>query len=474
LPSFAKDRASVHGGEPEAVTAPAGEPTLVGASARQDEVVDAPADRHALLGEPPDGTDSSMVDGRDAEDPGVQDPCAHDLGDGDPDGKDPVPEDPDASDIGGGGSGSTTKPAARRRGWRRLFRGPVWQVGRILILLLLIEYLVVPQLAGPRKVLHLVTEVNPFLLLLGVGLEAASLLSYSQLSRTVLPGGRSISIFTMLRVQMSTLSVSHSLPGGSATGTALGYRLLTQSGVARSDVGFGLATQAIGSAVVLNVVLWTALIVSIPVWGFSAVYLLAAVVGILLLLTSGALVAAFTRGGDRVGDALERAAGHIPFVDGVGLRRAYDQASERLKALSEQRALLVRALGWAAANWLFDAASLEVFVGAFGHWVNPDGLLVAYGLAYVLAALPITPGGLGVVEATLTSLLVGFGTPRGIAVLGVVTYRLINFWLPIPLGGLAYLSLQTHRRHANHHSGAEGMPASRPWWRHFQHKPPAI
>jgi uncharacterized protein (TIRG00374 family) len=350
----------------------------------------------------------------------------------------------------------------------------VWQVGRILILILLIEYLVVPQLAGPRKVLHLVTEVNPFLLLLGVGLEAASLLSYSQLSRTVLPGGRSISVFTMLRVQITTLSVSHTLPGGSATGTALGYRLLTQSGVARSDVGFGLATQAIGSAVVLNVVLWTALIVSIPVWGFSAVYLLAAVVGILLLLTSGALVAAFTRGGDRVGDALERAASHIPFVDAGGLRRAYDQVSERLKALGEQRPLLVRAFGWAAANWLLDAASLEVFVGAFGHWVNPDGLLVAYGLAYVLAALPITPGGLGVVEATLTSLLVGFGTPRGIAVLGVVTYRLINFWLPIPLGGLAYLSLQTHRRQSNHHAGAEDLPPSRPWWRPFHQKPPAV
>jgi hypothetical protein len=74
--------------------------------------------------------------------------------------------------------------------------------------------------------------------------------------------------------------------------------------------------------------------------------------------------------------------------------------------------------------------------------VNPDGLLVAYGLAYVLAAIPITPGGLGVVEATLTSILVGFGTTRGVATLGVVAYRLINFWLPIPLGGLAFVSLQ--------------------------------
>ena len=67
---------------------------------------------------------------------------------------------------------------------------------------------------------------------------------------------------------------------------------------------------------------------------------------------------------------------------------------------------------------------------------------MAYGLANVLAAIPLTPGGLGVVEATLTSTLVGFSTPRAVAMLGVVGYRLVNFWLPIPLGGLAYLSLQ--------------------------------
>jgi uncharacterized protein (TIRG00374 family) len=153
----------------------------------------------------------------------------------------------------------------------------------------------------------------------------------------------------------------------------------------------------------------------------------------------------FTRGEERVGLLLERAASRLPFVDGKALRRTFEEVAGRLRELGRQRKVLVRALGWATANWLLDAGSLAVFVGAFGHWVNPDGLLVAYGLAYVLAVIPITPGGLGVVEATLTSLLVGFDTPRGIATLAVVGYRLINFWLPIPLGGLAYLSLQVEQ-----------------------------
>jgi hypothetical protein len=99
---------------------------------------------------------------------------------------------------------------------------------------------------------------------------------------------------------------------------------------------------------------------------------------------------------------------------------------------------------------------LWVFVAAFGHRVGFDGLIVAYGLANVLAAVPVTPGGLGVIETVLTSSLVGFGTPRGIAILGVISYRLVNFWLPIPAGAAAYVSLGIGRE-ANRKRRLEGL-----------------
>ncbi len=361
----------------------------------------------------------------------------------------PAPSEPPTPLVtnGAGEVGDQALTPSRRRGLRGLLPAPVWQIGRLLILALIVEYLVVPQIAGTRKAIHQLAAVQWEWLLLGVLLEVAAVLSYAMLSRTVLPEDHRPSFLTVLRIQLTTLSVSHCVPGGTAAGSSLGFRLFSGAGVRGADIGFALAAQGLGSALVLNVIFWVALVVSIPAWGVSPIYLTAAAVGAALLVLLTVLVLLLTRGEDRVANWIERRTERIPFVDSRALRAAFVRMAFRLRELGRQRSLLGRAALWAAANWLFDAASLYVFVGAFGHWVNPDGLLVSYGLANVVAAIPITPGGLGVVEATLTSTLVGFDTPRSVAILGVVSYRLVNFWLPIPLGGLTYASLQVNSGH---------------------------
>jgi hypothetical protein len=307
---------------------------------------------------------------------------------------------------------------------------------------LIVEYLILPQIAGTRDALKTLTKVDPAWLLLGVVLECASIAAYSQLTRAVLPTETDPGFSRVLRIQLTTTAVSHCVPGGSVAGSSLGYRLLTSAGVRRADVGFALATVGLGSAVVLNVVFWLALVASIPEWGISPLYLTAAIVGAILIGAFIGLVVLFSRGEQLADGIIRKVTRRLPRVDEDAVHELFVRLGVRLKTLAHQRKILALAVVWAAANWLLDAASLYVFVGAFGHWVNPDGLLVSYGLAYVLAAIPLTPGGLGVVEATLTLALVGFDTTRAIATLGVVAYRLVNFWLPIPIGGMAYLSLQ--------------------------------
>jgi uncharacterized membrane protein YbhN (UPF0104 family) len=57
----------------------------------------------------------------------------------------------------------------------------------------------------------------------------------------------------------------------------------------------------------------------------------------------------------------------------------------------------------------------------------------------------VTPGGLGVIEVTLVAITVGFGAPRPTAVLAVIGYRIVNYWLPLVPGAAAYLRLRLRR-----------------------------
>lgn len=368
------------------------------------------------------------------------------------------PQVSESSDTWRPEAGRSSDPATQRPGWRRRegrrrwLPKPVGRVVKILLFLLVVEYLVIPQIAGTRKAVELLGKVNLVYLLAGVGLEVAAVVAYTQLTRTVLPPGGSPSRFSLLRIQTATLSVSHVVPGGAAAGTSLGYRLLNQAGVDGPDAGFALATQGLGSAVVLNALLWLALVISIPLNGFNPLYVTAAIIGAVLIGGFSLLIILLTRGEQRAADLLQSLAHRVPMLDEEAIGRLVHRLAARLRELGTNRRLLVRAIGWATANWLLDAASLWVFVAAFGHRVRLDALLVSFGLANVLAAIPVTPGGLGVVETVLTSSLVGFGTPRGIALFGVLSYRLVNFWLPIPLGGLAYLSLQVDP--GDHHEDA--------------------
>jgi uncharacterized protein (TIRG00374 family) len=312
----------------------------------------------------------------------------------------------------------------------------------LLVMAAIFEFFVLPQVAGARKAAHLLAHVHPLQVTLAVLLEGLALGAYFQLTRSLIPARQRPSFSRTARVELSTLAVSHTVPGGNGAAGALGYRLLTDAGVKGSDAAFALATQGLGSAVVLNVLLWLALIVSIPARGIRPLYTTAAGVGVVVFGLFAALAVGLTKAEERTASLLCRASQRLPFVECSTVERGVHRIASRLRDLVGEPRLVVRAVGWAAANWLLDAASLWVFLAAFGHAPGIDGLLVAYGLANVLAALPITPGGLGIVEGVLTPTLIGFGVPGPIAVLGVVAWRLVNFWLPIPAGGLAYLSLR--------------------------------
>src|SRR5258708_35364787 len=133
----------------------------------------------------------------------------------------------------------------------------------VLFLFFIGEYILLPELASARRQVHQLTHLNVIWLILGALLEVAALVAYTQLTHTVLSPGAP-DRWRLFRINMWALAISHTLPGGHVPGSAASYRLLTEADVSGSTAAFGLATQGIGSAVVLNLIFWLALLISIP------------------------------------------------------------------------------------------------------------------------------------------------------------------------------------------------------------------
>ncbi len=322
------------------------------------------------------------------------------------------------------------------------FTGPALRVVELLGFAFVVHVFVIPQLGGARRALSVLGSVNGAMVAAVLVLEAASWIAYARLTQLLLPVDERPSLPIMVGTTIASTGVNHVVPGGAAATAAVNYRLLGRAGVGSSSLGFALGLQALGSAVVLNVILWVALVVSIPATGFQPLYGLAAAVGATVIATFSLAVVGMLRGRDTVANRIAKILGALPRVDEGRVRVAIERLADQLATLAGDRERLRMVIALAAANWMLDAAALWVAIAAFGTRPAIAGLLVAYGLANVTAAVPVSPGGLGIVEAVLIPTLVAFGTPRAEAAIAVVAYRLANFWLPIPLGAISYAAVQ--------------------------------
>jgi uncharacterized protein (TIRG00374 family) len=247
--------------------------------------------------------------------------------------------------------------------------------------------------------------------------------------------------FAVVCSQLSANAASRLVPGGAAAGAAVQYRMLTQAGIDASGAGSAMTAVAL----LQYACLFALPLVTIPlivldsssvpdglvqaVWiGFVA-FVLVVGLGSLLLTVDSAL----RRAGKLAGWIVCKVR-HRP-VDRELPDRLVAQRNEIRAALGARwKHALLAALG----NWAFDYGALLACLAAVGSRPHPSLVLLAYAGAAILAMIPLTPGGLGFVEAGLTSLLVLAGVGAGEAVLATLGYRLLSFWLPLPAGAVAY------------------------------------
>ncbi|OZG68326.1 lysylphosphatidylglycerol synthase transmembrane domain-containing protein [Bifidobacterium eulemuris] len=110
--------------------------------------------------------------------------------------------------------------------------------------------------------------------------------------------------------------------------------------------------------------------------------------------------------------------------------------SQLWDVLSQPRALACSAIGVLIQNVALGLAFWAALL-AFGTTTNPIETMFVFMLANALGSAVPTPGGLGGVEAALTFAFVAVGVPQGVALSATLLYRVVFYWLRIPLGALA-------------------------------------
>lgn len=330
------------------------------------------------------------------------------------------------------------------------------------MIFLVVRFLLVPSVPAAERALEVLSHVEPTLLALGVLLEALSLATYSVLTSVVLPREGRPAFSWLFRTDLSALSVAHVTPAGAATSNVVRVGLLHRGGVRVEEAVAAVAVQGFGSAATLQLILGVAALTGVLLGVAPGLYAGVAVAVLCVLMAELAVVRAVEHHPDGLPAAAERITRWSSSRWRARLQGWVRPTMVRVVDLLSERRLLGRFAVWGSLNWCLDAAALWVFLAAFGVRPNPVALCVAYGVANVMAGVPIAPGGLGVVEAGVISVLTGLGEPSGPVVLGVVAWRLLQFWLPIPVGAACYASLVVSSRAGRRPriGGAEAPPVT--------------
>jgi uncharacterized protein (TIRG00374 family) len=247
--------------------------------------------------------------------------------------------------------------------------------------------------------------------------------------------------FAVVASGLTGNAVTNALPGGSAVGAAVQFRMLRTAGIDTDSAVGGLAATSIlsvGGLLALPVFALPAILGGTQVSAGLDHAALLGLAGFGLFIVFGVVVMVSDRPLAMAGSLVQWILNKIP--------RRKTKTKDLGDRLLQQRDQIRSALGrnwWMALLLItgrlgFDYLCLLGVLRATGSDPRPSLVLLAYAISGLIDLVPLTPGGLGIVEASLSGLLVLAGVRVGSAVLATLAYRLISYWLPLLAGPVVY------------------------------------
>ena len=327
--------------------------------------------------------------------------------------------------------------AGRTRRWRTL-------AGGLAVVGLAIAAVVFRHsLPGPAEIWRTVVAANSWWLALAAGAEVASLVAFALQQRRLLTAlGGAMSLIHSLDMTLTRTAISVTFPAGSVVSTGFAVQQFRKHGAstgAAAAVAALTGFQSVASLNAIYLVWFAALGVATTSPGRARGVLL--VTMIVLVAVSTPYVLRLVR------RRLDHALGGPP-PGGNRPRGKWIQAIDDLIVDSLRAAVSLPARDWAlgsgaaAANWLLDLACLMAVARACGLQVSTIALVGGYLAVQIVRQIPLTPGGVGLIEASLLAALIAAGGTSATATAVVLLYRLLSCWLIVVAGLPAWFGLR--------------------------------
>jgi hypothetical protein len=263
--------------------------------------------------------------------------------------------------------------------------------------------------------------------------EVGSLVSFALVQKRLLEAGQvRVSTARLTGVTVAATAIANSMPAGAVVSSVFAFRQYRRQGADDALAGWTLVAVFVAASVALALVAAT----GVAVAGAEGAGLDLVGVTVAVLIGALGLGAVFLQRRALVWSvsAVVRVSRRLVGWPRGDVGTHVDGIIARLTVVSLTARQALSTVGWGVSNWVLDCSCLALSFLAVGVGVPWKGLLLAYGAGQLAANLPITPGGLGVVEGSLTIALVAFGGSETSTVAAVLLYRILSFWIGLPVG----------------------------------------
>jgi uncharacterized protein (TIRG00374 family) len=329
-------------------------------------------------------------------------------------------------------------------GMRKKRTSRVVQAALSIVVVVAIFGFAFPKLANYSQVWTEITAMTWFELATIAAVAVWNIVTYWFVMVASLPGSN---FWQAMKINQTSTAVANSVPGGGAIGIGVTYGMYTAYGFTKSEIALSILVSGIWNNFVKLGMPVVALALLAIQGDASAASVTASLAGVAVLVGAiclFALALKSDRFARRIGQGLGTVVSSFrrlvrkPPVAGMG----DSVAGFRREAtgLIRRRWLLLTVASIVSHVSLYLVLLLTLrHVGVSEDEVTWTQVLAAFAFVRLISALPITPGGLGVVELGLTAALISAGGDDAQVAASVLLYRALTYLLPIPLGAFLYL-----------------------------------